>query len=158
MLDGKRWMTQNLNIKVTDSHCYDEKEANCGRYGRLYTWEAAKKACNMLGDGWRLPTNDEWREMAKQYGGVHDDSGNTGKSAYKALLEGGNSEFNALLGGSRDSDGKYLRLDAHGFYWSATEGDTGGAWFFNFGKGSQSLYRHSDGDKSRACSVRCIKP
>src|SRR5262249_34039000 len=51
--------------------------------------------------------------------------------------------------------GKQLRR--HVICWE-TEGDTGGAWFFNFGKGSQSLYRHRDGDKSRACSVRCIKP
>ena len=156
--DGKRWMTQNLKTKTTGSHCYDDDEANCDRFGRLYTWEAAKQACQMLGDGWRLPTNDEWRDMAKQYGGVGDDSVNTGKSAFKALLESGNSGFNALLGGNRDSDGKYRRIDAHGFYLSSTEGDSGGVWFYNFAKGSQALYRHSDGDKSRACSVRCLKP
>ena len=117
--------------------------------------QAARCGCIAV---WFPPLGLYHRVRNLNYGGVHDDSGNTGRSAYKALLEGGNSEFNALPGGSRDSDGKYLRLDAHGFYWSATEGDTGGAWFFNFGKGSQSLYRHSDGDKSRACSVRCIKP
>jgi uncharacterized protein (TIGR02145 family) len=158
MLDGKRWMTQNLNINVTGSYCYDDKQANCDRYGRLYTWEAAKKACDMLGDGWRLPTADEWRAMAKQYGGVRDDSGETGKSAYKALLVGGSSEFNALLGGNRDSDGKYSRFDAHGFYWSATEHRSGEAWFLNFGRGSQALYLQNGGEKSRAWSVRCVRP
>ena len=157
MLDGKRWTTQNLNIKVKGSYCYDDKEVNCGRYGRLYTWEAAKNACNMLGDGWRLPIDDEWQKMAKQYGGVHDDSGETGKSAYKALLTGGNSGFDAVLGGNRDSDGKYSRLEAHGFYWSATKRDTAEVPFFNFGRGSQALYRQSDGDSLRAFSVRCIK-
>jgi hypothetical protein len=71
MLDGKRWMTQNLKTKITGSYCFDDKQANCDRYGRWYTWEAAMQACDMLGDGWRLPTNDEWRAMAKQYGGVY---------------------------------------------------------------------------------------
>ena len=158
MLDGKRWMTQNLNIELTNSYCYDDKQAICHRFGRLYTWEAAKKACDMLGDGWRLPTEDEWREMAQQYGGVRDDSGRTGKQAYEALLVGGNSEFNALLGGNRDSDGKYFRLDAHGFYWSATEHGIGEAWFLNFGRGSQALHLQNDGEKPRAWSVRCIRP
>jgi hypothetical protein len=27
------------------------------------TWEGAKKACNDLGDGWRLPTKEELNEM-----------------------------------------------------------------------------------------------
>ncbi len=68
-----------------------------------------------------------------------------------------NFGFNALLSGNRDADGRYSRLDAHGFYWSATEGDAREAWFLNFGKGSQSLYHQSGGDKSRAWSVRCVK-
>ena len=158
MSDGKRWMTQNLKIKVTDSYCYDDKQANCDRYGRLYTWDAAKNACNMLGDGWQLPTNDEWRAMAKHYGGVREDSADSGAAAYKALLDGGSSGFNVVLGGGRDTDGKYARLDAHGFYWSATESDTGHSWAYNFGKGSLILNRHSDMEKQRAFSVRCIKP
>lgn len=155
---GRRWMTRNLFLKASGSYCYDEIDTNCSRYGRLYTWYAAKKACNSLGAGWRLPTSDEWREMAQQYGGVGDDVGTTGRSAYRALLRGGSAKFDALLGGNRDPDGKYRRRDAHGFYWSATEGDTDGAWFYNFAKGSQALYRHGDGNKSRACSVRCVKP
>jgi uncharacterized protein (TIGR02145 family) len=109
-----------------------------------------------LGDGWRLPTNVEWWEMAKRYGGIRGDSEDNGRSAYKALREGGSAEFNALLGGGRGFDGQYLRLDAHGFYWSSTESDISHAWFFNFGKGSELLGRHNDGDKPRAFSVRCI--
>ena len=36
--------------------------------------------------------------------------------------------FDALLGGGRNADdGQYARLEAHGFYWSASEGDPGGA-------------------------------
>ena len=33
-------------------------------------WEAAKEGCKMLGAGWRLPTDAEWRAMAKEYGGA----------------------------------------------------------------------------------------
>ena len=159
MLDGKRWMTQNLNTRVTDSYCFDDKQANCDRYGRLYTFEAARKTCEMLGDGWHLPSADEWREMAKHYGGVRDDSGKTGKEAFTALLTGGSSGFNALLGGNRDLEGKYARFEAHGFYWSATEhGSFGHTWYINFAKGSQALFLQDQGEKARAWTVRCMKP
>ena len=35
------WMVNNLNVKVPGSYCYDDREENCERFGRLYTWEAA---------------------------------------------------------------------------------------------------------------------
>lgn len=96
--------------------------------------------------------------MAKYYGGIFEDSGDGGKGAYKALLIGGNSGFNALLGGGRSGDGQYARLEAHGFYWTASEGgDPAGAWFYNFGHGGLALYRQSGGEKQRAFSVRCVR-
>ena len=156
MLDNKQWMTANLKVNIPGSYCYDDAPINCNKYGRLYTWESAKKGCATLGNGWRLPTEEEWKQMASYYGGVHKDSLNTGKAAYKALLYGGDSEFDALLGGGYYS-GQYTRLEAHGFYWTATERDTAMAWFYNFGKGSQNLFRQPEGEKSRAFLVRCVR-
>ena len=156
MADGKQWMTENLNVSIGPSYCYEDTELNCRRYGRLYTWESAQRGCQSLGDGWRLPTNDEWRQMAKHYGGVRDDSDDGGKAAYKALSSGGSSGFNALLGGGRDADGHYARLEAHGFYWTASESDSASAWLYNFGR-ALILNRHSDGEKQRAYSVRCVR-
>jgi uncharacterized protein (TIGR02145 family) len=156
MADAKRWMTQNLNVDTMPSYCYGDAELNCRRYGRLYTWESARRACQSLGDGWRLPTDDEWRQMAKHYGGVSDESDDKGKAAYKALMAGGNSGFNALLGGGRSNDGQYARLEAHGFYWTASEIDPTGGWFYNFGRGGQALHRQSGGEKQDAFSVRCV--
>src|ERR1700722_19409266 len=72
MADGKQWTTHNLNIKTAGSYCYENAGSNCTDYGRLYTWEAARQACQSLGTGWRLPTSDEWRQLAKQYGGIHE--------------------------------------------------------------------------------------
>ncbi len=71
---GLTWMTKNLNYELPDSWCYDNDPANCAEYGRLYTWEAAKKACQSLGNGWRLPTDQEWRDLAKRFGGADDDA------------------------------------------------------------------------------------
>ncbi|MBT31199.1 MAG: hypothetical protein CMO01_16205 [Thalassobius sp.] len=156
MLDGKVWMTKNLAIETPESYCQQDDTTNCSKLGRLYTWEAAKCGCNLLGDGWRLPTNEEWKTMAKQYGGIYDDSDDNGKLAYLNLTVGGKAAFNALLGGNREKDGSYERLGAHGFYWTITESDSTEAWFYNFAKGSTLLNRHT-GDKQIAISVRCIK-
>jgi uncharacterized protein (TIGR02145 family) len=157
MPDGKQWTTENLDVYTDPSYCYDDAEPNCRRYGRLYTWESAQRGCRSLGDGWRLPTNDEWRQMAKHYGGVRDDSADTGKAAFTALFDGGPSGFKAVLGGGRSQDGQYARMDAHGFYWTATESSQATAWFYNFGRGGLALNRHGDGEKQRAFSVRCIR-
>jgi uncharacterized protein (TIGR02145 family) len=158
MADGKQWTTDNLNVATDDSYCYEDAEPNCRRHGRLYTWESARQACGSLGDGWRLPTNDEWQQLAKHHGGIREDSDDSGKAAYAALVIGGSSGFDALLGGGRVAEnGHYARLDAHGFYWTASESHAATAWFYNFGKGGLSLNRHRDGNKQMALSVRCVR-
>ena len=155
MGDGKEW-TANLNVTASPSYCYDDAELNCRRYGRLYTWASAQGVCQSLGGGWRLPTDGEWREMAKRYGGVSADSADEGKAAFAALRSGGTSGFNAVLGGNR-SGGKYERVEAHGFYWTASDNDPRTAPFYNFGQNGQALHRQAGGDKQMAISVRCVR-
>jgi uncharacterized protein (TIGR02145 family) len=156
LADGKDWTTANLNVAASESYCYDDAETNCRRYGRLYPWQPAQRVCQSLGNGWRLPTDDEWRRMAKRYGGISGDSAEQGKAAFAALLSGGSSGFDAVLGGNR-SDGSYARVDAHGFYWTASDNDTDSAPFYNFGQGGQALHRQPQGNKEMAISVRCIR-
>jgi uncharacterized protein (TIGR02145 family) len=156
MADGKEWMTSNLNANASPSYCYDDAESNCRRYGRLYTWESAQRVCPSLGEGWRLPTDNEWRQMAKYYGGVSADSADKGSAAFAALMTGGASGFNAVLGGNR-SDGKYARLEAHGFYWTASDNDSDSAPYYNFGQNGQALHRQPQGEKQMAISVRCVR-
>ena len=158
MADGRIWMTENLVTNIPDSHCYDNALQNCKEYGRLYSWESAQEGCRLLGDGWRLPTTEEWVQMAGGYGGVFGESRDSGRSAYKALLKDGPAGFNALLGGGREPDAnRYARLEAHGFYWTATEFDTTSARFLNFAKGAGKLFIQESGEKRRAFSVRCVK-
>ncbi len=157
LLDGKLWMTANLEVNIPNSYCYENVKENCEQYGRLYTWESAKEGCKLLGEGWRLPASDEWQQLTMLYGRGTQDSNVYRKEAYKSLQNGGSSGFNALLGGGRTPDGQYSRLDAHGFYWTGTEGDSATAWFYNFGKGSQALYQQGGGEQLSAFSVRCVK-
>jgi uncharacterized protein (TIGR02145 family) len=156
MEDGKFWTTQNLRADA-DHFCYDDLPANCDKFGRLYTWETAIAVCSQLGEGWRLPSNGEWQTLAKPYGGVWNDSDDEGHAAYVALIDGGASEFNAILSGGKDPSGLYQRLDAHGFYWTSSATGDSTAWMYNFGKNRQSLNRHDDSEKVRAVAVRCVR-
>ena len=72
------------------------------------------------------------------------------------MLRNGRSGFDAVLGGGRATDGHYDDLDAHGFYWTASEGAPSTALFYNFGRGSTALYRQIDGEKPMALSVCCL--
>jgi uncharacterized protein (TIGR02145 family) len=156
MADGKEWTTANLNVNASPSYCYDDAEPNCRRYGRLYPWESAQRVCQSLGNGWRLPTDDEWRQMAKRYGGVSADSPDKGEAAFAALRSEGTSGFNAVMGGNR-FDGKYARLGEHGLYWTASDNDPGSAPYYNFGQGGHALHRQPEGKKEMAISVRCVR-
>ena len=62
------WMAENLNIKTDDSWCYDNKESNCQKYGRLYSWDAAMKACP---SGWHLPTREDFKILVISVGGMN---------------------------------------------------------------------------------------
>ena len=152
--DGKVWMAQNLNFDVGDScFYYNNDPENREKYGYLYTWEAALKACP---PGWHVPSEDEWRAMARHYGGCNDDSSDEGKVAYKALIYDGSSGFAALLGGYRISDGTYYYLGDGGFCWSSTECDTSLARYYRFDRSDASLYCFGT-DKVWAFSCRCVQ-
>jgi uncharacterized protein (TIGR02145 family) len=158
MPDGNQWMTQDLNIRTDSSWCFADDPANCKIYGRLYTYISAANACEMLGDGWHLPSRKDWEVLSDAYGGASNKSKDGGKTAYKALQTGGESGFNATLGGNRElTGGLYARLNAHGFYWTTTEIDAQTAWNFNFGAGGKALHCQNGMGKGEGASVRCIK-
>ncbi|MCB0547107.1 MAG: caspase family protein [Phaeodactylibacter sp.] len=165
-INGMRWIAENLNYDVGEG-CwfYDNDPKNGEKYGRLYTWEAAQKACP---SGWRLPTDEEWKALVSCFGG-YVDGGNVfstlkgvfidrkpKESSYKALIVDGNSGFDALLGGYRGPDGGYDGLGRNGYYWSGTEEDTQYAWLYYFSSFPGKLYRYAS-DKSYGRSCRCIQ-
>lgn len=154
IIDGKTWLAENLNYKIGKSWCYNYKEANCTQYGRLYDWESAIEACKSLGAGWRLPSDKEWREMTKLFGGSDDDARDGGKAASDALITGGSTGFQATLGGWRRSSGSYGGRGSLGYYWSSADVDAGLSVLYNFFNGK---LRRSRSFKSNGLSCRCIK-
>lgn len=153
-LNGLTWLAENLDYQVTDSWCYENDADYCRHYGRLYTWEAAKKACLKL--GMRLPTDEEWREMIQAFGGIAEDATDDGNRAYRALIRSGAANFNAVLGGGRGWFSKFEYLGEAGNYWSLTERGDDQAWGYNFGGSSKSVSRKNY-DKSIGLSCRCVR-
>jgi len=160
MDDGKKWLTKNLNVEVDNSWCYDNDPNNCEAYGRLYPWEAAKEACLVFGDNWRLPSDEDWKKLAIEYGGYHDwktrkDIGNP-MEAYQALMEEEVSGFAALLAGWRDPSGSFDYLYDNGIFWSSSLRDSCDARGFGFYRNNSWLAR-GNGDCNFGHSVLCLQ-
>jgi uncharacterized protein (TIGR02145 family) len=104
-----------------------------------------------LGLQWRLPAEEEWQALIKVY---------SGKNIYVQLAEGGESGFNAQLGGQRSPDGMFNSFGENGYYWSGTEKDAQTVSIYNFLPGEHaavSTVRPSESEKDWGYSCRCIK-
>ena len=114
------WFAENLNFAAKGSKCYENKDANCAKYGRLYDWETANKACPA---GYHLPTDDEWTALVN-YAGGENKAGKKLKSTV-GWDENGNGtddfDFRALPGGGGEV--RFGGAGEQGTWWSATELD-----------------------------------
>jgi uncharacterized protein (TIGR02145 family) len=156
------WMAENLRYKIEDSWCCYNDDANCQKYGRLYTWKAAKKACSAE---WHLPSREEWRELVRAVDPDAQEDWDDNNVAGKKLksITGwdenyGTDEygFSALPCGCRYSGGNFEDVGYYGIWWTATEDESDRAYlqgmyykYDNVGEGSN--------DKSNGYLVRCVK-
>ena len=154
-IGGKEWTSRNLDVIVPDSWDYNNDPVNREKYGRQYTWDAAKAAIATLGDGWRLPTRNDWAELIKAAGGFAIAS--TDLKASAPNWDGTDVlGFSALPGGRRWYDGSFNDLGVWGSWWSATEYDAALAWYVFMGTGYTyvvELWYY----KSEGFSVRCVR-
>jgi hypothetical protein len=131
----KTWMKRNLNVWTRNSWCHnnDNNPDNCAKYGRKYTWLAAKRACASLGDGWRLPKTADWNALG-------------GEGA--ALVAG--------ITYKDSSDGTQYTIDNE--WWTAT-GSQGDGYFIRVGIDFE-LEKYVDRFRveiTRKYCVRCVK-
>lgn len=105
VIGGKTWKAKNLSINVPGSKCYGEGsdiseaevQANCVKYGRLYSWATAmalpSKCDSILSandadcavatpyhqgicpKGWHIPSNAEWDQLYRSVDGMEGTSG-----------------------------------------------------------------------------------
>jgi len=157
---GKQtWLAENLNYDASGCKCYENNPANADKYGRLYNWETAKKACP---PGWHLPNFLEWQELVNFAGGLviaeRKLKASSGWNYYNGMPGNGTDEFgfSALPGGDGSLEGDFGGAGNTGSWWSSTEYNASGAC---------ALDMHRDGSgiviacyyKTYLYSVRCVQ-
>ncbi|MDR0331029.1 MAG: hypothetical protein LBH93_04915 [Chitinispirillales bacterium] len=144
------WMAENLNTATEGSWCYGDRDSNCVKYGRLYTWDAAMAACPK---GWHLPNGSEWDNLI-------DAAGGDGFAGKKLKSTGGwgkkgngtdNFGFSALPGGLRDDDGGFNAAGYIGYWWNASN-----ARFRSILYTVDNVFDNYY-DKGYGLSVRCVQ-
>ncbi|MDX2001178.1 MAG: FISUMP domain-containing protein [Chitinophagales bacterium] len=140
------WMAQNVSTNIAGSYSYKNDPLNTKLYGRLYTWEAAKKACPA---GWHLPTDAEWKELTAALGGE--------ATAAAKLKVGGASGFDAVYGGFKSE--KAMEFDGKNYsaiFWSSTPFQGNTVWAREIKSFSPKLLETAY-DKNMGLSCRCVK-
>jgi len=159
---GKQtWMAENLSYNVAGSKCYDNKPENCQKYGRLYNWKMAMKACPR---GWHIPGDADWNALMKfaNPSCFENNSCNRAGTKLKATSgwdEGNGTDyygFAALPGGSGNSEGEFTNIGIYSGLWSSSENGASNAYsrgmYFNF-----DYVSWDDDEKSFLNSVRCLQ-
>jgi len=164
--NNKVWMAENLDYKTADSWCYDDDPYECDTYGRLYSWSAAMNdACP---NGWRLPSRSEWGDLARAAGGT----GTYGAGGTAGTKLKSNSGWNVLIWDLNATDdygfaampggytnyfiGDFSDAGDIGYWWTASEGNTGNAYYRSMRYDSESVDEGVK-DKYIGMSVRCVR-
>jgi uncharacterized protein (TIGR02145 family) len=113
------WMAENLNYEIKESKCYGDKPENCIKYGRLYNWPTAVKACPA---GWHLPSEAEWKILADRANNANKLKSKTGWNIANGT---DNYGFAALPGSGHSSLKRKFDVIGYGGYWwsSSKKGD-----------------------------------
>jgi uncharacterized protein (TIGR02145 family) len=169
--DGNWWLAENLRYEMPGSfpaHKNPDEgviaknpDYNWKNYGRLYTWDAAKKASP---PGWHLPSDREWKKMLNAYGGYGRNLGEwqegPGRDDIGVLMR---EELRVEFGGfldARDSSvpGTYpyfYHEEMLGKFWSTAKYRPHGAYYYRFDMHGRVC---KDAEViEKALSVRCIK-
>lgn len=155
------WMAENLNYETEFSWCYELKEDNCKKYGRLYVWDVALNACP---DGWHLPSKDEFDTLITVVGGT-EVAGKMLKSKTDWISkEKSNSNGVDQYGFSAKPSGfgyvtslnSWDYINEWTYYWSSEESGLWQAYHVLLKNDEDYVSRSSD-NKNFANSIRCIK-
>jgi len=135
-IGGLKWMKKNLNVETANSWCYENSPDSCAKYGKLYTWDAAKIACQSI--GWRLPDTNDWNRLVSAAGGqltagIKLKATSGWNEFYDGQSGGGNGTnetgFSALPGGYRHPRIGFVSAGYKGIWWTASVDSDAGVSF-----------------------------
>jgi uncharacterized protein (TIGR02145 family) len=156
-IDNRMWLAENLNYPASSgSWCYADDISNCNTYGRLYTYDAAKAACQSI--GWRLPDTADWNRLVAAAGG-QETAGRMLKSTrgwYNNSNGTNETGFSALPGGDRGVDASFNHAGKDGYWWTVTERNSGTAYYRSMESWTNFVGEYYN-TKPDGYSARCVK-
>jgi uncharacterized protein (TIGR02145 family) len=156
-IGNQYWMAENLKVtryrngdaipNVTDGETwahltagafcnYDNNANNVTTYGRLYNWYAVIDSRNIAPAGWHVPSDADWKTLARYLGGEDIAGGKmkeTGTTHWQSPNTGATNEsgFSALPGGERSYSGVFNALRLYANFWSSSEVNTYNASYWD---------------------------
>lgn len=177
-IGGLDWITENSHYEIDDAtkccyyvdydHYTETSPADnfSEKYGFLYTLQGAQEA---VPEGWRLPTDADWKQLEMALGMSQTEADATGwrGSFAGALMKQANE--GTMLGfqmagyytpymGAAYPSCRYI--GTYGYYWSATGDDSMDGEYYYFRKlyyNSSQVYRGSIEPDAEMLSVRFVR-
>lgn len=135
-IDGLVWAKENVGISKTTP------------YVGYCNFTIAQTACP---EGWRLPTEEEFKNLSRNYSEVMEHNGIRGRwfSGSTPYKKGVKAVFLPMAGCDVGDS-----VASSGYYWSSTGNDSGSAYRLFFAGSVVGVYGLSS---SNVFSVRCLK-
>jgi len=168
------WMAENLNFATDKSVCYDNKESNCQKYGRLYDWATVmnintsynssewdgsdinhKGVCPV---GWHVASDAEWTALTDFVG---SDAWTklrfaAGWKRGQGYIRGTDDYVFSALPGGLSFSGFFIGVGIDGHWWTASGADDGVAWLRNM-RCCRNEVNRNIAHKRYKLSVRCVE-
>lgn len=176
--NGLDWTIENSHYKTTEGsyaiyvdnqiigESEDERNSKTlAKYGYLYTYQGALEAAP---DGWRVPTDDDWKNLEKTLGMSKNEAEDTEwRGKYTAELmkqDGEGTSLNFLCAGFwtvsiSSYTSPFHLIGVYGLYWSSTEDTLKSNEYVYYRKivyNSSKVFRYSI-DKANMLSVRFVR-
>lgn len=164
------WMKKNMNYEIGFSKCYNDDDANCAIYGRLYNWQSALGVCP---SGWHLPNNQEWETLINHLSGA---SVAGGKMKTTGTLQAGTGLWNTPNTGATNESGfsalpggyyihwttppNFNNINNSSSFWSSTQLEGIGMYTYRLYNNSaqvSSFVKDYYSEPFDSWSVRCIR-
>jgi len=154
-INGIVWLAENLSVAVKESECISD----CQNTGRFYTFAGAQEACQKLGAGWQVPSQEDWAHVFTEYENINSTSSENTQKKYEAFIPGGDSGFDAKFAGFMTSKGEIRDSEMIGYYWTSSTQGTGGLVYLFFKETTEhpGSIIPQPFDQAIRLSCRCVK-
>jgi uncharacterized protein (TIGR02145 family) len=167
------WLKENLDVgtmisstidqsnnKIIEKYCYNDSIQNCDKNGGLYQWGEMMQYVNTEGsqgicpDGWHLPLISDFNALISA---VKSDANSLKEIGQGTGIGAGTntSGFSALLSGSWDGNGNFVRLGGSVYFWSTSMYNNWGYAYYlwvDLNEIYDTYFSSANG-----LSVRCLK-